>query len=245
MSEGARWYLEQALGFERSKQDALKQTTKFAIRVAVGGGLIGLFGLLGGGALVQLKRPNPPALIRTNDTSGTTDVIGVIRNGEMPFTEVQDRADLRRYVEMRESYDWETIQDMYDTVKLMTADKEQENYVALFQKDTAPQKILKNQVRVVAKVGAITFVGSTAQVFFSKTIKPMSTVQDSQNGMRPQKTEYWVATISYRHDNLPESGMELERDPTGFRVTSYNVDRDWTRSDAMPVVPALGAKGAS
>lgn len=124
-------------------------------------------------------------------------MIGVIRNGEMPFTEVQDRADLRRYVEMRESYDWETIQDMYDTVKLMTADKEQENYVALFQKDTAPQKILKNQVRVVAKVGAITFVGSTAQVFFSKTIKPMSTVQDSQNGMRPQNR------ILGRHDFVP------------------------------------------
>lgn len=234
LSAEARWYLEQALGFERSKQEDRERLTKFAIRVAIGGGVLGLAGFLGGAALVQLKRPNPPALIRTNDTTGTTEVIGVIRKGEIPFGEVQDRADLHRYVQMRESYDWETVQDMYDTVKLMTADKEQEIYVAQYQRPDAPYKVLKNDFRVIAKAGPITFVGSTAQVFFSKTIIPLSSAQNPGNGLNPPKTEYWVATIAYRHDNLPESGDELVRDSTGFRVTSYTVDRDWTRVDPAP-----------
>ncbi|MBM5620390.1 virB8 family protein [Burkholderia pseudomallei] len=246
LSAEARWYLERALEFEQSKQAEREKLTRFAIRVAIGGGLLGLVGFLGGAALVQLKRPNPPALIRTNDTSGTTNVIGVIRDGEMPFGQVQDRADLRRYVTMREGYDWETIQDMYDTVKLMTADKEKEIYVALYARPDAPQKVLKNQFRIVAKVGAITFVGSTAQVFFSRTLIPLASVQNPQNALNDPKTEYWVATISYRHDNLPESGEELERDPTGFRVTSYTVDRDWTRTDSTPSIPPLpGKKGGA
>ncbi|WP_410199478.1 VirB8 family type IV secretion system protein [Burkholderia cenocepacia] len=242
LSAEARWYLDRALEFEQSKQGEREKLTRFAIRVAIGGGLLGIVGFLGGAALVQLKRPNPPALIRTNDTSGTTNVIGVIRDGEMPFGQVQDRADLRRYVTMREGYDWETIQDMYDTVKLMTADKEKEIYVALYARPDAPQKVLKNQFRIVAKVGAITFVGSTAQVFFSRTLIPLASVQNPQNALNDPKTEYWVATISYRHDNLPESGEELERDPTGFRVTSYTVDRDWTRTDSAPAIPSLAGK---
>ncbi|OXJ06715.1 virB8 family protein [Burkholderia sp. HI2500] len=246
LSAEAHWYLDRALEFEQSKQEERAKLTHFAIRVAIGGGVLGLAGFLGGAALVQLKRPNPPALIRTNDTSGTTTVIGVVRDGEMPFGQVQDRADLRRYVTMREGYDWETLQDMYNTVKLMSADKEKEIYVAFYDRPDSPQKVLKNQFRIVAKVGAITFVGSTAQVFFSKTLIPLATVQNPDNALNKPKTEYWVATISYRHDNLPESGEELERDPTGFRVTSYTVDRDWTRTDSAPSIPPLpGQKGGA
>lgn len=246
LSAEARWYLDRALDFEQSKQDERAKLTRFAIRVAIGRGVLGLAGFLGGAALVQLKRPNPPALIRTNDTTGSTDVLGVVRGGDMPFGQIQDRADLRRYVTMREGYDWETIQDMYDTVKLMSADKEKESYVAFYDRPDSPQKVLKNQFRIVAKVGAITFVGSTAQVFFSRTQIPLATVQNPENALNRPKTEYWVATISYRHDNLPESGEELERDPTGFRVTSYTVDRDWTRTDTVPPAPSLpGQKGGA
>ncbi|UKD18105.1 type IV secretion system protein (plasmid) [Burkholderia aenigmatica] len=246
LSAEARWYLDRALEFEQSKQEERAKLTQFAIRVAIGGGVLGLAGFLGGAALVQLKRPSPPALIRTNDTNGTTNVIGVVRDGEMPFGQIQDRADLRRYVTMREGYDWETLQDMYDTVKLMSADKEKEIYVAFYDRPDSPQKVLKNQFRIVAKVGAITFVGSTAQVFFSKTLIPLATVQNPRNALNEPKSEYWVATISYRHDNLPESGEELERDPTGFRVTSYTVDRDWTRTDSAPAIPPLpGQKGGA
>lgn len=246
LSAEARWYLDQALEFEQSKQEERAKLTRFAIRVAIGCGVLGLVGFLGGATLVQLKRPNPPALIRTNDTNGTTNVIGVVRDGDMPFGKIQDRADLRRYVTMREGYDWETIQDMYDTVKLMSADKEKEIYVAFYERPDSPQKVLKNEFRIVAKVGAIAFVGSTAQVFFSKTLIPLATVQNPDNALNKPKTEYWVATISYRHDNLPESGEELERDPTGFRVTSYTVDRDWTRTDSVPAAPLLpGRKGGA
>jgi type IV secretion system protein VirB8 len=151
-------------------------------------------------------------------------------NGDI-YTEKNDRADLRRYVEMRESYDWETIQDMFDAVKLMSADKERDQFISMYSLANAPQKVLKDQYRVIARVGAITFVGSTAQVFFSRKLISLS-------GSMPPKTEYWVATIAYRHDHLPEKASELELDPTGFRVTSYVVDRDWTRaSDAPTSVP--------
>ena len=228
-----RWYLQQALKFEASKQEQQAKQTKLAWRVAIGMGAIAVVSIIGSAALVQLKRPNPPAVLRVNDTTGVVDVLNVTTNTREIFTEKNDRADLRRYVEMRESYDWETIQDMFDAVKLMSADKERDQFISMYALANAPQKVLKDQYRVIARVGAITFVGSTAQVFFSRKLISLS-------GTIPPKTEYWVATIAYRHDHLPEKASELELDPTGFRVTSYVVDRDWTRaSDApAPVLPA-------
>jgi type IV secretion system protein VirB8 len=226
-----RWYLQQALKFEASKQEQQARQTKLAWRVAIGAGAIAVVSIVGSVALVELKRPNPPAVLRMNDTTGVVDVLNVNPNNREIFTEKNDRADLRRYVEMRESYDWETIQDMFDAVKLMSADKERDQFISMYSLANAPQKVLKDQYRVIARVGAITFVGSTAQVFFSRKLISLS-------GSMPPKTEYWVATIAYRHDHLPEKASELELDPTGFRVTSYVVDRDWTRaSDAPTSVP--------
>ncbi|WP_179258637.1 virB8 family protein [Caballeronia sordidicola] len=226
-----RWYLQQALKFETSKQEQQAKQTKLAWRVAIGAGAIAVVSVIGSAALVQLKRPNPPAVLRMNDTTGVVDVLNVSPNNREIFTEKNDRADLRRYVEMRESYDWETIQDMFDAVKLMSADKERDQFISMYALANAPQKVLKDQFRVIARVGAITFVGSTAQVFFSRKLISLS-------GSMPPKTEYWVATIAYRHDHLPEKASELELDPTGFRVISYVVDRDWTRaSDAPAPVP--------
>jgi type IV secretion system protein VirB8 len=222
-----RWYLQQALKFEASKQEQQAKQTKLAWRVAIGAGVIAVVSIIGSVALVQLKRPNPPAVLRMNDTTGVVDVLNVSPNNREIFTEKNDRADLRHYVEMRESYDWETIQDMFDAVKLMSADKERDQFISMYSLTNAPQKVLKDQYRVIARVGAITFVGSTAQVFFSRKLISLS-------GSMPPKTEYWVATIAYRHDHLPEKASELELDPTGFRVTSYVVDRDWTRASDTP-----------
>jgi type IV secretion system protein VirB8 len=233
--EMGKWYLKQAMLFEKSKQDSQKRITQLALRGAVGALVVAAVSIVGSSALVLLKRPNPPAVLRVNTVNGVTDVLDVATEGHMSFTEAQDRADLRRYVEMRESYDWETIQDLFNSVKLMSAEQERDVYVKLFALPNAPQKVLKDQYRIVARVGPITFVGSTAQVFFSKKLIPLG------SGQQP-KTEYWVATISYRHEQIPEKRSELDVNPNGFRVTSFAVDRDWTRStDATAAAPAAAS----
>ena len=240
--EMGKWYLKQAMLFEKSKQDAQKRITQLALRGAIGALVVAAVSIVGSSALVLLKRPNPPAVLRVNTANGFTDVLDVATEGHMSFTEAQDRADLRRYVEMRESYDWETIQDLFNSVKVMSAEQERDVYVKLFALPNAPQKVLKDQYRIVARVGPITFVGSTAQVFFSKKLILLG------SGQQP-KTEYWVATISYRHEQIPEKRSELDVNPNGFRVTSFTVDRDWTRSTdataSAPTVPSMAAQGSA
>lgn len=230
----SNWYLLQAKDFEKSKVDAAHDQAKRADQRTKYLAVITLAAVIGIGALGVLKRPNPPAVLRVDSATGKVDVLPTTA-GHVTFGEKSDRADLRRYVEMREGYDWETLSDMYNAVRVMSNDHEKDMYDSLVRGPQAPLKILKDQARVIAKVGVITFVGTTAQVFFSRTLIPLN-----QGVGRPEPT-YWVATIDYRHDDIPENTDAQDVDPTAFRVTSYTVTRDWTRAPADVAVPATAS----
>ncbi|WP_226161473.1 virB8 family protein [Burkholderia cepacia] len=243
--EMARTYFKQALAFEKSKQSMQENMTKIAWRVAGGAMFVALASILGSAALVQLKRPTPPVIIKDNTATGDVQVIDVARSGTVTFGELEVRKALRDYVKLREGYDWYTIQDAYDTVTLMNSPREQTLYAALYGRKNSPLNVLQDKYRVIAQPGAITFVGTTAQVFFSKKTISLST----QGGAAPQppKTEYWVATITYEVGDLPTKSNEQVLNPIGFRVTSYSVDRDWTRNapDGAAMIPSAATSPES
>lgn len=239
--KSGRWYLEQAREFERARVQKDKEIYRLAIRAAVGFAVIAALAVIGMSALVLLKRPNPPAVLRDDAATGTVTVLPTTASGKVTWAEKNDRADLRRYVEMRESYDWETIQDMHDAVMTMSAAHEKDLYDGFIRSAASPLKILKEQARVIAHVGVITFIGDTAQVFFSKTLVPL-------NNAMPRTTEYWIATIAYKHDDVPEQTKEQDIDPTGFRVLSYRLDRDLSRAPATqqgPDAPVAASAAAT
>nr|WP_282100663.1 type IV secretion system protein [Burkholderia sp. Tr-862] len=241
----ARTYFRQALAFEKSKQSMQENMTKIAWRVAGGAMFVALASILGSAALVQLKRPTPPVIIKDNTATGDVQVIDVARSGSVTFGELEVRKALRDYVKLREGYDWYTIQDAYDTVTLMNSPREQTLYSTLYSRKNSPLNVLQDKYRVIAQPGAITFVGTTAQVFFSKKTISLST----QGGAAPQppKTEYWVATITYEVGDLPTKSNEQVLNPIGFRVTSYSVDRDWTRNapDGAAMIPSAATSPES
>jgi type IV secretion system protein VirB8 len=176
-------------------------------------------------------------ILRDNTVTGVVDVLDVAKAGHVSWGEAEDRRDLRRYVEAREGYDWETIQDMYDLVKLMTDGKERDRYVGLYDqnKPDSPLALYKDRYRIIAKASTITFVGSTAQVFYSRKFIPLA------NAVEKPHTEYGVATIAYEHRDITKKESEREANPTGFTVLSYTPERDWTRATESGNAP--GAAG--
>jgi type IV secretion system protein VirB8 len=224
--DAVSWYLKQAQAFEKSKVEAAEERARIADRRSILSGCVALAAVFGMGALGLLKRPNPPAVLRVNDMNGKVDVLPTTAEGHVSFTEKTDRADLRRYVEMRESYDWETISDMHSAVMLMSDDHEKDAYDAMVRAAVGPLKLLKDQARVIARVGSITFIGSTAQVFFSRQLIPLNLATK-----RPDPT-YWIATVAFTRVDVPEKQNQQDVDPDGFRCTSYQVTRDYTRAPA-------------
>ncbi|WP_321938356.1 type IV secretion system protein [Paraburkholderia sp. J8-2] len=238
------WYLKQALTFERSKVQAAQEKARIADRRSVLSGGVALAAVFGMGTLGILNRPNPPAVLRVNDTTGTVDVLPTTANGHVTFTQKTDRHDLHTYVVLRESYDWETIEDTHKAVMVMSDDREKQIYDTFMRGSGGPLKMLKDQARVIASVGSITFVGSTAQVFFSRQLIPLNPA-----AQRPDPT-FWIATVAFTRVNVPERTDEQDIDPDGFRCASYEVSRDWTRApaDASPggrAAPAASAISSS
>lgn len=233
----ADWYYAQILDAENSKIDNVRCRERLAWRFAGASLAVTLISVLGASAMVFYKRPDPPVIMRDNTVTGEVNILDVARSGHVTFGEAEDRADLRRYVAARESYDWETIQDMYDRVKETTCGKERDRYLAIYDGAAAPQKIFKDGLRVIARANVISFVGKTAQVFFEKRFVSL------QPSVVAPKPEFGVATISYEHKELPGKRSELEANPTGFCVTSYTTERDWTRSseESAPRASALNA----
>lgn len=221
--ELGKWYLEQCKQLAKSRVESRERVADAALLAVKWMGAIAIVAVAGAAAVVVVKRPNPPPVLRVDNATGKVDVLPTTVDGKVTFTEKEDRADLRKYVERREGYDWETIQDMHDAVMAMSAEKEGELYDNFIRGDHSPLKVLKNEARVIPKVGAISFVGTTAQVMFSRKYVPLNPA------IKPETT-YWVATISYRHDGVPEKRDLQDINPTGWKATSYTVTRDWSRS---------------
>ena len=221
--EIGKWYLEQAKQLAKSRIESRERVAEVAVLAVKWIGAIAIVAVAGAAAVVVVKRPNPPPVLRVDNATGKVDVLPTSADGKVTFGEKSDRADLRKYVERREAYDWETIQDMHDAVKAMSSEKEGELYDKFIRGERSLLKVLKNDMRVVPKVNAISFVGSTAQVMFSRKYVPLNPA------IKPQTT-YWIATITYRHDDIPEKKELQDINPTGWKATSYSVTQDWSRS---------------
>lgn len=219
-----KWYLAQAKELEKNDREGERKLAKVALAFAGGSLLVAAIAIIGAIALGVLKRPNPPAVLFGDTNTGTIRVLPTTANGHVTWTEKNLRASLRQYVEARESYDWETINDMYGFVALESDGAERTNYDAWIRGPRGPLVIDKDQYREIASVNAITFVGDTAQVFFSKRIIPVFP------GGTPRATEFWVATVATKYVDVPEVSDDQDLDPSGFRVVSYKRDQDWTHS---------------
>ena len=89
--DAVSWYLDQAREFEKSKVDAAEEKARIADRRSVLSGGIALAAVFGLTALGILKRPNPPAVLRVNDTTGRVDVLPTTANGHVSFTEKTEK----------------------------------------------------------------------------------------------------------------------------------------------------------
>lgn len=223
----AQWYLDQAMTFEKSQTQQARESKVLAWRCFFMSMALTTITIITSAVLIFVNKPNPPVVMRVNELSGEVMMLKTLSDEKISYGEATDIAYLRRYVEYRESYDWETIQDLYNSTLLLSNKQEGRIYAEFngVQNKLSPVNTLKDRARVLAKAGTIAFVGKTALVSFSKTLKPL-------NG-QPSSVEYYVATIAYEYTNNSMSDQDRGINPAGFTVTSYRVDRDISKRVAF------------
>lgn len=224
---GAAWYLEKAIEYERDKVKEARNSRKIAWCVAGAALLLSLVTVVTSAIVIQNNKPNPPAVLQVDRSTGDVRVLKTLADAKIEYGKAADLFNLRRYVELRESYDWETIQDTFNAVMLMSSPTEAASYKALNNEHNplAPVHVLRDKFRVIAKAGTVTWIGKTALVsFYKKTF--------SLRGDREPAAKYYVATIAYGYEDFPMDDRDRGINASGFRTRSYQVTSDITKDSA-------------
>ncbi|ENG8827716.1 type IV secretion system protein [Salmonella enterica] len=212
-------HFEAVRSFESDRVALAKNTAKVAWRFAGAEGVVIMLMAFAIAMMMPLKKITP-YVIRVDNNTGYTDVVQPIGDAQTTYGQELDKYWLSQFVVNRESYEWQTIQNMYDTVGLMSDSKTFSQYKTIIEnKEVSPLHLLKKEKELKARVLSITFVKDLAQVRFIKY------VQNSDGSPAAEyKPAYFISTISY--DYMKDIKTEQQRliNPLGFRVVSYRAD---------------------
>lgn len=205
--------------FEKNEIATVQSKAKLLTRLCVAEFVV--IGLLGAGiaALAPLKTA-VPYIIRVDNSTGYTDVVPQINNAKESYQEVETKYFLSQFVINYESYEWQTIQQMMDTVKVMSASKVFSQYNTAIRADSSPLNVLKDNYKMRVKIKSVTMLKpDVAQVRFSKMIL------DSSGKPAPEyRMTDWIATIAFDFNKKIETEEQRLINPLGFQALSYRVD---------------------
>ncbi|UJF17250.1 type IV secretion system protein [Vibrio sp. SS-MA-C1-2] len=217
-------YLSQIKAFESDRVEIAKKSAKTAWK------LVSVFAVLASLAVAAVIMMMPlkqiePYLLKV-DATGYTEVVRPLSDANsVTYGEVLDKYWLRRFITERNSYEWETVQNSFNTVKLMSAQHVFAQYSNYIMSDTSPTEIFAENNNIHIVIDGITFLPKTsneqtlAQIRFSRKI-----VNRDNSPALNYVDKRWMATVTF--DYLATINTEDERhiNPLGFRITSYRED---------------------
>lgn len=171
-------------------------------------------------ALMSPLKTAVPVMLRVDSNTGFTDVVSPLSNKQETYSEVVNKYILAQYVVNYESYDWQTIQAMNDTVSLMSDANTFSQYRTQITADNSPLNVLKQNNKIKVRVKAVTFLKpDIAQVRFDKAVLNV----DGTLSVEYSQTS-WVATIAFDYQKQIKTEGERLLNPLGFQALSYRVD---------------------
>lgn len=169
--------------------------------------------------LTPLKKP-VPFVLRVDQNTGYTDIAPAMELDKKSWGNDIDKFWLGSFVINRESYDWESVQTMYDSVQLLSSENVMGQYKAEMMAKNGPVNLLGKNQKIVVSVSSVSFFNDIAQIRYTKSIRSNS----GQASSTIPDTE-WIATVTFDY----KKNIRLEKDrirvnPLGFRVTSWRTD---------------------
>lgn len=219
-------YLSAIKDFESDRVSLAKGSAKTAWKVAAGFGVIAFLSVLAVVLLTPLKEVEP-YVVRVDDTDGSVKILRPLSDAEpTSYGDVLDKYWARKFIVARNSYEWETIQDNYNLVSLMSNRVVLNTYKSYIKAPNSPVTTFSDKKLIKINIQDVTFLPSTskvrklAQVRFSRDVVDIKGI--TAVGFEPT---YWNATITYDYLFEIKTADERQVNPLGFRITSYTEDR--------------------
>ncbi len=170
--------------------------------------------------LLPLKQ-TVPYLTYVDKATGVTQVVDVATISKITQDDVNIKHWVGRYVQTRERYVYQLLQDDYDFVMATTDPRLQKQYAAIYEdgpnkKDAVLRDQQEERVRIIAVQLSPSQTGRASVRYVKETLRAGSRA--------PDKTEAFVADLAF---GWGTNGQWTERslliNPLGFRVTAYRV----------------------
>lgn len=210
-------FVQSANTFEKSRIQSIRRFNKISWTITFISLIVTLLSLFAVAMMSPLKTVEP-FVIRVDNNTGVTDIVTTLKESETSYGEVIDKYWLTQYIKYRESYDWYSVQSNYDATMLFSNHAEQAIFAEFMDSEIAPHKIFKDRYRVNIRIISVSWVGTTAQVRFEKSVIPLN---DTKEKAAPTRL---LATISYGYINATQSDADRTINPLGFQVAHYRVD---------------------
>ena len=212
-------FIEAAKDFERSKTEEMRKSRKVAWVIAGVTTAITSVSIIAFLVALLMRTEPEPVILKVDNSTGATTVMRSVKDAYDKYDDVVNKYWLAMYVRYREGYDWYTISQQFESVKLMSENAIATEYENAVKAENAPLAILKDKAKIIAKINAITFIGDTAQIRF--TTEKESISGENPDGSPVQK---WIATVAYLYDAGQMTEQQRLINPLGFKVVSYRVD---------------------
>ena len=210
-------YFKEARAWETSKTVASDRSRRLAWYVASGATVVAVL-MSASTALLAMRQPDPPVVIRVNDTTGAVDVVSRLKGGDATYDEVTRKYWSELYVRDREGYSRELAEDFYNTVGLMSNAGEQKRYAEFFSPKNPMSPL--NVYGDVAKVRIL--IKGSSFIKWNVLLVRYSKLVDRAGADRPEVT-HWAATVVYRFSGAPMSEKDRPHQPArvpGPRIPS-------------------------
>jgi type IV secretion system protein VirB8 len=218
-------YLAEARSWETDKVAAEARSRKVAWAVAIGAAVVACLGVTST-ALMALKDPPPPTVLRVNDSTGAVDVLSTLTEAKVSYGETVDKYFSQWYIRYREGYSREIAEEYYSNVGLLSSGAEQQRYYEWFnpKNPKSPVKLYGDYAKSRIVIKSTSFMKSNvALVRYQREVL---------RGNDAPEISHWVATITFKYSPLPMSEKDRAINPLGFQVVEYRNDSDSADSRA-------------
>lgn len=215
-------HINTALSYEEDKELMFKRSNKIAwtiaaLAIAFNVATVAIGGYFGKSIIEKVSEPK---ILGFDRSTGAFDYITTVNQGaieELEGKEALDKFLVNNYIQIRESYTYQTIQKTYELTQLFSSDDVADQYRQEYDREDSLDKLLKTGTATV-KVNSIVLEQISGENIATARIEVL---YNEKEKLGEFKRNYTVR-LSYTYK--PEIELNLSsrmENPLGFFVTSY------------------------
>lgn len=171
-------------------------------------------------ALILPLKEVTPYVIQVNEKTGIPDVITVVDEEQLQANEALDKFFVNKYIQTRESYTYQTIQNSYIETQLYSNDLVKNEYLSEMNKPDSPDQVIKTGT-ISVKVNSIILEEMNSVNIKMATARIIKTYTTEKNETYQRN---FIVKLSYEYQ--PKQKLKLSfrlENPLGFSVSSYQI----------------------